>query len=177
MECDSVHSVIERKLKKTECYLPCQLSQITLQSRLHPFPYESKELTYSFFLDYSDKKNMFYESIRPGRVASDAVVTDLRVLEYCPTGIILYKTNYEDGFKEFPRRPKPIDEDNINKFPKLYKTPKKITLDKWTDLQSLKKIMPYDCHSFYDCCLTWKRVFEKKKIKRRSKTFLNILNS
>lgn len=35
-------------------------------------------------------------------------------------------------------------------FPKLYSTPRKITLDKWNDLQSLKTIMPYDCHLFYD---------------------------
>ncbi|KAF0715572.1 Uncharacterized protein FWK35_00022354, partial [Aphis craccivora] len=140
MECDSVHSVIERKLKKTDCYLPCQLSQITLQSRQHPFPYKSEVLTYSFFLDYSDKKFMFYESIRPGRVASDAVITDLRVLKYCPN----------DDFKELPRRLKNINEDIINKFPKLYQTQKKITLDKWNDLQSLKSIIPYDCHSFYD---------------------------
>jgi len=60
------------------------------------------------------------------------------------------KINFEDDFKELPRRPKNINEDNINKFPKLYQTKKKITLDKWNDLQSLKSIMPYDCHSFYD---------------------------
>lgn len=35
-------------------------------------------------------------------------------------------------------------------FPKLYKTQRKISLDKWNDLQSLKTIMPYDCHLFYD---------------------------
>jgi len=48
---------------------------------------------------------MFNESIRPGRVASDAVATDLRVLKYCPNGNILYKINFEDDFKELPRIP------------------------------------------------------------------------
>lgn len=150
MECDSVHSVIERKLKKTDYYLPSQLSQLTKEARSHPFPYISKLLQFDFFSDYSNKKLMFYESIRPGNIASDPVVTELRVIQYCPSGIILYKINYNDSFKELPRRPKKIDPEHILKFPKLHQSPKKISLDKWNDLQSLRSIMPYDCHSFYD---------------------------
>lgn len=68
---------------------------------------------------------MFYESIRPGRVASDAVVTDLRVLKYCPSGIIFYKINFENDFKELPRRLKNINENNINKFLSCTKLKKK----------------------------------------------------
>jgi len=36
---------------------------------------------------------MFCESIRPGRVASDPVVTDLKGIKYCPIGVVLYKLN------------------------------------------------------------------------------------
>lgn len=93
---------------------------------------------------------MFYESIRPGNIASDPVVTELRVIQYCPSDIILYKINYYDSFNELPRRPKKIDPEHILKFPKLHQSPQKISLDKWNDLQSLRSIMPYDCHSFYD---------------------------
>lgn len=65
MECDSVHSVIERKLKKTDYYLPSQLSQLTKEARLNPFPYTSKLVTFKFFSDF--KKHMFYESFNKAR--------------------------------------------------------------------------------------------------------------
>lgn len=77
-------------------------------------------------------------------------MTDLRVIQYCPIGVILYKLNYSDLFNELPRRPNKIDKKDIFKFPKIHQHPKKISLDKWNDLQSLKSIMPYDCHCFYD---------------------------
>lgn len=143
---DSVHNVIERKLKKTDCYLPSQLTQLRKEARIYPFPYTSKLLIFNFFSDYSNKKLLFYESIRPGRVASNHVVTDLRVIQYCPTGVILYKLNYSDSFNELPRRPNKIDKEDIFKFPKLHQHPKKISLD----FQSLKSIMPYEFHCFYD---------------------------
>jgi len=70
---------------------------------------------------------MIYDSIRPGRTAYDPVVTDLRVLEYCPSGVIMFKLNYNDTFQELPRRPNKIDEDKMNcEFPKLYSTQRKI---------------------------------------------------
>lgn len=94
---------------------------------------------------------MIYDSIRPGRTAYDPVVTDLRVLEYCASGVIMFKLNYNYTFLELLRRPNKIDEDKMYcEFPKLYSTQRKISLDKWNDLQSLKTIMPYDCHSFFD---------------------------
>ena len=49
MKCDSVHSVIERKLKKTDCYLPSQPSQLTKEARIYPFPYTSKIINIQFF--------------------------------------------------------------------------------------------------------------------------------
>lgn len=85
MECDSVHRVIEKKLKKIDYYLPSHLSQLTKDDKNHSFPYISKLLTFKLFTDYSNKNRMYYESIRPGRVAS--VVTDLRVIEYCPRSL------------------------------------------------------------------------------------------
>lgn len=43
------------------------------------------------------------------------------------------------------------------------KIQKKITFDKWSDLQSLKSIMPYDCHSFYDYLPHMKTSIRKDK--------------
>lgn len=49
MECDSVHSVIERKIKKTDHYLPSQLCHLTTEARRYTFPYKNKLLAFSFF--------------------------------------------------------------------------------------------------------------------------------
>lgn len=150
MECDSVHSVIERKMKTTDHYLPSQLFNLATEARRYPFPYKNKLLEFSFFSDYSIKNLMIYDSIRPGKKSFDPVVTDIRVLKYCAKGVILYKINYNDDFTEMPRRPNKIDMQNVCSFPKLYESQKKISLDKWNDLQSLKSIIPFDCHGFYD---------------------------
>lgn len=67
MECDSVHSVIERKMKKTDHYLPSHLCHLTTEARKYPFPYKNKLLEFSFFSDYSIKNLMIYDTIRPGK--------------------------------------------------------------------------------------------------------------
>lgn len=45
-----------------------------------------------------------YESIRPGRYVNDPTVTDLRVLQYNPCGVIKYKIKFDDEFQDLPRR-------------------------------------------------------------------------
>lgn len=45
MEVDSVHSVIERKLKNVEIFLPSQYASITKEARREP--------DYTYFKDYS----------------------------------------------------------------------------------------------------------------------------
>lgn len=42
IESDSVHSVIEGKMKKTDYYLTSQLCNLATETRKHPFPYENK---------------------------------------------------------------------------------------------------------------------------------------
>lgn len=144
MECDSVHSVIERKMKTTDHYLPSQLCNLATEDRRYSFPYKNKLLEFSSFSDYSIKNLMIYDLIRPGKKSFDPVVTDIRVLKYCAKGVILYKIYYNDDFTEIPRRPNKIDMQNICSFPKLYESQKKISLDKWNDLQSLKSIIPFE---------------------------------
>lgn len=48
------------------------------------------------------------------------------------------------------------------------KLKKKITLDKCNDLQNLKSIMPYDCHSFYDGLPHMETSTRKEKSKRKT---------
>mgnify|MGYP003623738273 FL=1 len=61
MEVDSVHAAIEKKLKNREIHLPSQYAAITREARLKPFPYEVREVDYTFFKDYSDKKFYMYD--------------------------------------------------------------------------------------------------------------------
>jgi len=65
MECDSVHSSIERKLKNQDIYIPSDYQKITKIARIKPFPYNVKECDFNFFLNYQTKNNKF-DSIRPG---------------------------------------------------------------------------------------------------------------
>lgn len=53
---------------------------------------------------------MFYKLIRSGKIASDAIVIDLKVIQYCPRGVILYKINYKHIFNELPRWSNKIDQ-------------------------------------------------------------------
>lgn len=69
---------------------------------------------------------MFYDLTRPGRVASDPVVTDLRVLQYILIEVILHKIDYNDTLKELPKRPNQINSEYIYTFHSLYQTQNKI---------------------------------------------------
>uniref|UniRef100_A0A6P7GLC8 PR domain zinc finger protein 1-like n=1 Tax=Diabrotica virgifera virgifera TaxID=50390 RepID=A0A6P7GLC8_DIAVI len=86
---------------------------------------------------------IIYPSIRPGKKPGDPgdPVTDLRILQYRPEGKIYYKLKYTDEFVSLPVRPQ--KQDPVYVFPKLFKKPLNITLDKWRDLQSLKSMMSY----------------------------------
>lgn len=44
---------------------------------------------------------MIYDSIRPGRKSGDPVVTDLRWLQYDPTGKIKYALDFFQNFSFF----------------------------------------------------------------------------
>lgn len=147
MECDSIHSCIERKLKNRDIYLPSDYIRITKEARINPFPYEVVELDYTFFKDYT--KNAKYASIRPGRKPGDPTVTDIKCLLY-DKGSIKYKLDYNDEFKDLPIRQKNCK----------YSIPTQLHLEripikkqKWEHLQQLKEMIPSDCRSFYDILL------------------------
>ncbi|KAJ4442412.1 hypothetical protein ANN_03998 [Periplaneta americana] len=105
MECDTVHSSIECKLKGREITLPRQYALISKEARKKPFPYEVHYLTHNF-TNFATKDLWLYDSIPPGRNKTDSTITDLRVIQYCPDGIILYKCNFNDDLQEMSRHPK-----------------------------------------------------------------------
>lgn len=106
--------------------------------------------------------------IRPGRKPHDPVVTQLRWLEYDPSGIIHYKLNYKDQAMPLPVRPKIVEA--VSVFPRLHEARLKIPLDKYLDLQALKSLMPSECHSYYDNLPheEQSRRHEKKKAKQET---------
>lgn len=151
MECDSVHSSIETKLKNRDIFLPSQYSTITKEARKRPFLYRSKFLTYEFFKDFSQKETLAYDSIRPGVVKSDPKVNDIKSLCYNPNRTIDYKLDFKSEYQPLPRRPnQKIQFISTSDFPQLHTSINKIKLSKWDHLQQLKSVIPTDCHPFYD---------------------------
>lgn len=107
MECDSVHSNIEENLKNKEIYLPSQYYSITKEARVKLFPYRSHYLTHSFFRNCSKPETMVYSSIRPGRVAGDATVHDLKAICINLTEELRQRSTSQKATKNFqgdPRR-------------------------------------------------------------------------
>lgn len=149
MEVDSVHSLIERKLKNREIFLPSQYATITKEARTKPCPYEVITPDHTFFKDFSNKDYHIYESIRPGRGAGDHCVVDIRALRYNPNGTIDFKLHFTDEFSPLPRRPKKLSS-VIDMVPALYETRQAIAKTKFYHLQELKSVIPKDCHGFFD---------------------------
>lgn len=144
MECDSVHAVIEKKLKNRVIHLPSDYVAVAKEARTNPRPYEVKYLSYDFFSDYASDK--LCSSIRPGSMK----VTELRCLKYLPEGKIMYKCNFSEDYKELPQRLKALKKNPRYVPPRLYNNPIKIKTTKWQHLQQLKDVLPKECHHFYD---------------------------
>lgn len=148
MEVDSVHSLIERKLKNKSIHLPSDFLRITKEARCTPEPYRVKELTFDFTKNYGGKNLLVYDNIRPGKKPTDPKVTHIRAIKY-NNGKIYTKTNFDEDFKTLPHRArKPCSP--LSTFPQMFNSPLKIQRRKWQDLQELKSVIPSDCHLFYD---------------------------
>lgn len=144
MECDSTHSLIERRLKGRDIFMPADYIQIVKDARRNPKPLDVEYLSYDYFLNYDDHEMMRFNSIRPPK----SKVVDIRSLKYLPNGQILYKIRYNDDYEDLPiKNPLP----NRNHTPKpLFNEKLKINKNKWQNLQELKKVLPTDTHLFYD---------------------------
>lgn len=148
MECDAVHSLIERKLKNRNIELPSDYVKLTKEARTKPFPLEVVDVNHDFFLDYADQKNWIYNSIRPGRKVNDPTVTDLRHLKYnFETKLIEYKIDFNEEFQPLPVRSLKYPE---IEYKVLHQRRLKIKEIKWKHLQEIKCVLSKDCHSFYD---------------------------
>lgn len=150
MPADSMHSLIERKLKNTTINVPADYISVCLNARRNPRPYYVKYLGFDFFKDF--EKNKLLNSIRPGYKVGDPVVTDLRCIKYNPDGRLQYKLKHTDEFTDLQqRRPSKVTSSlQFMELPQLHKNPPSIKKEKWEHLQSVKQSIPKDFHSFYD---------------------------
>jgi len=148
MECDSMHSVIERRKKHRDLHSPAQYVQLIKEARLKT-PYKVYYVQHDFFKDYSNLRT--YSSIRPGRKLGDPTVAALRCITYLPSGEILWKLRHTDESQLLlqPRRSTVHGCDDADIKP-LYSSALRIKSDKYKDLQSLKTVIMPDFHSFYD---------------------------
>jgi hypothetical protein len=109
-------------------------------------PYHVLCLERSFFKNY-DKLSSNFNSIRPGKKAGDAVVTDIHALRYVPSGEVFYKLRHIDTWSLLPNRRNTAK----HYVPKnLYTKPVNISADKFKSLQELKACIPKEYHTFYD---------------------------
>ncbi|KAJ8866256.1 hypothetical protein PR048_032099 [Dryococelus australis] len=101
MECDSMHSTTERKLKNREIDTPASYVDIYKLARKNPKPYDVMYVNHSFFKDYSDLS--FISSISPGLNVGDLSVADIKAIRYSAGGIHV-KVDFEGEWKILPRR-------------------------------------------------------------------------
>ena len=151
MECDSVHSTLEKKFRGKPIYSPH--IYVELMAGARPVQkYCIRYITHQFFTDF--KALTYYSSIRPGFKVGDPVVTDMCSLKYTPNGTIQYKLRFDDAFGDLPKRATrradqnvPGDECVLNR---LHESPLHIKSSKYKHLQELKAVIPADYHGFYD---------------------------
>ena len=102
MECDSMHSTIERKLT-SDIFTPRDYVTIFQAAHTTPTQYCVSKITF----DEMHKLSASYvTSIRPGRKAGEPIAPHLRALEYSTAGEIRYKLGYSDEhtFEKLPHR-------------------------------------------------------------------------
>ena len=145
MECDSVHSNIEKALKNTKINLPSDYIQVIENARKSkPGKYGVRYLDFTFFRDFKSISDI--KSLKPTKETGYPFVTNIRQLWYKPDGTIYSNLTYDDN--EWKPLPHKIKLRSLT--PHLYKEHLKISAVKYGHLQDIKRTIPSDAHSYYD---------------------------
>jgi len=153
MECDSMHSSVERQLRNRDIQVPSDYVQVIRNARQVPQPYSVVYLNHTFFKNFS--RNLVYPSIRPGNKVGDPTVIDVRALRYSKDNTISFKTDFADEYAPLPRprlatRPVASTATSQCTAPAMYRECLPIKSEKFVHLQQLKKVILSDHHHFYD---------------------------
>ncbi|XP_075155531.1 uncharacterized protein LOC142228881 [Haematobia irritans] len=147
MECDSTHTLIERKVRRKQIYLPSQFTELIKEARQSRSSLKAHQLHYDFFLDFESIPKR-YTSIRPGRSSGDPTFNKLRALGYDNSGSLYYKTDICAEYEILPQR-RATTYKSAQPSP-LYSNKIELSKKKWDHLQDLKNLLPKDCHHFYE---------------------------
>lgn len=122
---------------------------VTVNNIRRECPFEAIHLRYDFFLNFANKDQLRFQSIRPGMKKGDPTVNNLRSMVYLPNGEIKYKIDFDDEYRDLPRKIIPFDCEKHNP-QSLHKNRLKIKKTKYEHLQQLKSVIPETYHKFYD---------------------------
>ncbi|KAL1005027.1 hypothetical protein UPYG_G00053610 [Umbra pygmaea] len=148
MECDSVHSVIERHLKNQDIYVPAEYVALMKRARSKPNPYDVRYVDHTFFQDFT--KLRFCKSICPGIQPGDPTVHDIRAIRYNINGTMDYKIRHSDNWSPLSKNQLQHATSDGPVVTPLYTESQMIKEIKYKHLQDLKEVIPKDFHSFYD---------------------------
>ena len=105
MECDSMHSIIERKTKNQSLFVAFELLNLT-QSVRPSQPYVCFILGHKFIKEF--KLLSYGDSIRPEIKSGDPEVRDIRGLKYAD-GTISYTLPFDYVWSLLPQRGKKVE--------------------------------------------------------------------
>lgn len=146
MECDSVHSVIERKIKSCDIYSPQDYLIAIQMSRQSPSPYKVKEIKFNEPKKLSAE---YLKSIRPGKKTNDPTVSDVCAYQCSLSDdgaiSIKFKLHWSEPYVELPCRISP----GLKEWVPLYIERPKITARKYADLLSFKNVVPQNAFDLY----------------------------
>ncbi|KAL3045392.1 hypothetical protein OYC64_013627 [Pagothenia borchgrevinki] len=131
----------------TDIIVPRDYLIILQTARIRPSPYHVKMVKHDEFLKMNGSH---FLSIRPGKKVGDPTVHYLRALQFRSDGKVNYKLSFleNSAWEALPQRfqvpNRPIAW--IRMFPHALPIKER----KFQDLQSMKHVMPVECHQFFD---------------------------
>lgn len=103
MECDSMHSKIEKAKKNKRIYIPSEMRMIVEQARMKPKPFNVNVLNFNEFWDF---KTLFTETIKNSTLTSNGEKVEYLKIKWFrfqrDSEEVLFKYNYDDDFKSIP---------------------------------------------------------------------------
>ena len=115
-------------------------------ARVRPAPYHVAEVKHDEILKMSAS---YFSNIRPGKKISDPKVHVLRAIQYTDDGQVYFKLSFSD--KEWSLMPQRQQITAVEvEWEKMFSRLIPIKKRKFDDLQSMKHVMPAECHNFFD---------------------------
>ena len=134
MECDSVHSNIEKAKKRSKINLPTDYINIIPSSRKVPSPYGVRYLHYTFFKNYESISDI--KTVKPSKTVGAPYFVDVRQFKYTTDGMIHFNLTYDDNAWEILPHSFKL---RFLQPAQIRSSPIKISYAKYQHLQEIKK--------------------------------------